>query len=207
MKWGKRFKALKLGYRLLIVGTAFVIVYWIVPGIWSQGHWMIYIDRPYRGRIIDMENKKPIEGMAVFAEYSIKGLTLGGVVTAYVVAKEALTDKDGIFELPHFFRIGLWPLNYFSGITYISIFKPAYPCTWINFYPQSRAEYHPYYKVDKCYSQHGFVTVEVKKLKTWKERWDNLDCFPSSIYNDKKSRLFQLRNQERINLGLEPIPE
>jgi hypothetical protein len=167
---------------------------------------MVYFDRPYKGRIIDMETKEPIEGMAVFAKYYIKTPSPGGPVTSREIAREVITDKNGVFKLPLFLRIGFNPLHYLYEVPSLTIFKPGFHRASADWTPLME---YSYKKIDKPLSSHKLVTVEIKRLKTLEEREENMKYFsyPVGNYHKNKYMLFRYYNQERINVGLDPIPE
>jgi len=51
----------------------------------------------------------------------------------------------------------------------------------------------------------GNTLVELPKLKTREERIKNGGSLPPSIPDDEMSKLIELMNKERIELGLNPV--
>lgn len=81
---------------------------------------------PWRGKIIDIETKEPIEGAVVLAVWQRAYRTVSGDKTYFYEAKEVLTDKEGNFEIPAYTPINLLPIiSYIRGPEF-TIFKPAY---------------------------------------------------------------------------------
>ena len=65
---------------------------------------------PWKGRIIDIETKEPLEGAVVLAVWMRAYRTPAGDNTYYYNSKEVLTDKDGRFEIPSYKPINLLPI-------------------------------------------------------------------------------------------------
>lgn len=156
--------------------------------------WLIFFKPEFKGRIIDAETQKPIEGVVVVAMYwkdQIIGLTPGGTISSRFAARETLTNKNGIFRIPAY--ITLMSPNATEGETDFIIFKPGY---WS--YPQNlgiksfkycRAEekfsrgigeksekyihtgrvMDNTLKTEKVTIIHGIVALP--RVNTWKERW------------------------------------
>ncbi len=87
--------------------------------------WFIYSKPAFRGRVIDAETKKPIEGAVIvvlYYKYYLVGSPAGR--SAHVLnAKETLTDENGEFYISSYFAIT--PLSEEDYATFI-IFKPGY---------------------------------------------------------------------------------
>lgn len=56
-------------------------------------------DGPYKGRVIDADTAKPIEGMVVLGVWSTETPTAGGAVHRFYDAMETVTDNNGEFEI------------------------------------------------------------------------------------------------------------
>lgn len=70
------------------------------------GKWLIFSKPSYKGRVIDAEDKKPIEGAIVVAVYQkyFYGFGAGGG-SEVVKVKETLTDKKGEFYISSYSTI------------------------------------------------------------------------------------------------------
>ena len=81
---------------------------------------------PWRGKIIDIETKEPIEGAVVLAVWERVYRTPAGASSYFYEAKEVLTDKEGRFEIPSYTPINLVPLLSYMRGPLFTIFKPGY---------------------------------------------------------------------------------
>jgi len=88
--------------------------------------WLIFHKPEYRGKIIDAETKKPLEGVVVVAIYSTSDVIggPGGPSSREIGAREALTDENGIFVIPSYTTI-MNPIARENGTQFI-IFKAGY---------------------------------------------------------------------------------
>jgi len=87
------------------------------------GH-LLYADGPYRGRVVEPETKRPIEGAAVLAVWWKEAPAPHPIITVYD-AQETLTDKDGNFRIPGIIGGSLNPLAKIREPQF-TIFKPGY---------------------------------------------------------------------------------
>lgn len=63
-----------------------------------QASWLICHQPEFKGRIVDIETDKPIEGALIIAFYQKNAFGgPGGEIGSTIHAKEALTDKNGYF--------------------------------------------------------------------------------------------------------------
>src|SRR3989338_3444290 len=80
----------------------------------------------WKGQIIDIETKEPLEGTVILAVWDRNYRTPTGGSSYFYEAKEVLTDKEGRFEIPAYTPINLLPLiSYIEG-PFFTIFKPGY---------------------------------------------------------------------------------
>ena len=177
-----------------------------------------YAAGPWKGKVIDAETKKPIEGAVVLAVWDRNYRTPTGGSSYFYEAKEVLTDKDGRFEIPSYITINLLPLiSYIEGPTF-TIFKPGYgDFTWHRVSPPMELslpaieEFFLYetgtegeigwdYKTEKKIKV-IFGIVELPPLKTREER---LRSIPGHITEaiDKTPLLNKLIDEEDKALGL-----
>jgi len=153
----------------------------------------------FYGKVIDIETKEPLEGAAVLAVYYTEQPGPGGEVTHYADAQETLTDKNGEFKIPSNTVTTFRPLQYFEPYAWFTIFKPGYGC-----YPWHKGV-KPMFVPNGTLPEKQYVIVELPKLKTREERIENYGCYPSEQVPEIKYKyLFQLIQQERVAVGLEP---
>ena len=141
----------------------------------------------YSGKIVDAETKQPLEGAVVLAKYYtwLWG-SPGGPASQYLDAQETVTDKNGEFRIPSLNSFAFRPLATFEPEPGFTIFKPRYTC----------------YKRPITVDSH--VTIELRELRTNKERIDNVGCFPGNVPDQKMKRLIEVNNIEAVSLGLQP---
>ncbi|MFH2047591.1 MAG: hypothetical protein ABIK92_20880 [Pseudomonadota bacterium] len=184
----------------------------------SSAHAWLYYSKPeFRGRIIDAETKKPIEGtviVALYMKWEFGGP--GGGNTGPMDAKETLTDKNGEFYFPSY-RTLIGPLSSERVAEFI-IFKPGYKS--ITFVDGKNISDEKYFAIEKgMIGKEGKIkekdhfgnieiwkgplgVVELEKARTRKERLDTKPL-PPNDYTSKELPLFiKSLNEERNNLGL-----
>lgn len=166
---------------------------------------------PWKGRIIDIETKEPIEGAVVLAVWDRNYRTPTGGNSYFYEAKEVLTNKEGRFEIASYTPINLLPLiSYIEG-PYFTIFKPGYGSL-------SRSGLEKYFLGKGVDPKEGEISgkryrfalglIELPPLKTREERLDKLPL-GLTYYDEtvkKAKNYMRLLNIERRELGLDPIP-
>lgn len=177
---------------------------------------------PWKGKVIDVETKEPLEGAVVLAVWDRYYRTPTGGSTYFYEAKETLTDKDGKFEIPSYTPINLLPIiSYIEGPKFI-IFKPGYgsfpnhhispPILGVNpaeFFSTTEVgtEGEMIWKGIGGKTKVTFGIVELPRLKTMEERVRN---FPGlHMYdevNQKAKNYIHLLNIEAIAIGYQPYP-
>ncbi len=191
----------------------------------SEAGWLIYHKPAFKGKVIDAETKKPIEGAVVVVVYE-KGNWNGpgGGYTSAVKVKETLTDKNGEFKFPSYTTLILPFLSEESDAVFL-IYKPGYgyfaphgisvPDMEI-FFSQGFGEMRDIKILWGTEQLEGYIPkwvripfgiVELLKLKTREERL-NAITYP---YGDVKSKdirlLYKAINEERRRFGLEAVGE
>ncbi len=174
-------------------------------------------DFVYSGKVIDVETKEPIQGAAVVASWLKERPTLAGPSTSFFDVKEALTDKEGKWQIkghkgncydtiPRLFQ--------FIGIpctrepTFI-VFKPGY-CSWsfnalsIDICKEKMKGYN------YTYSNNIGEIIELPKLTTKEDRLKAQRISPDTNgakETDKKIINFlKLINEEKRYLGIPEYP-
>jgi hypothetical protein len=163
-----------------------------------------YSDGPWKGSVIDAETKQPIEGAVVVAIWRKVYGTPTGNDSYFLDAKEVLTDANGNFLIPKFWKLNVLPfIRWFDGPEFI-VFKPGYTAFpgyeyfW-KYFPQSPL------KVDIDTLAEMFkkgVVVELLKLKTKEERGMNIPGWIDDVGSEKLPLFYGLINEEGRNLGI-----
>jgi hypothetical protein len=176
----------------------------IAAGILVSGCAITHTYGPYKGKVVDKETNEPIEGAVVFIKFSTDfQLSPGGPVSHFVDAVEVMTDQNGEFEIPrqriNTFRI----FHVWDKYAPVIIFKPGYGA-----YPRHSGT-EPHFGMAGGIPVNEYVTIKLPKLKTREERAKNVSSnatFTSDIPIEKWEHLFELRNVECKEIGIEPWP-
>ena len=133
--------------------------------LWIISSPLIHIYGPYKGKVVDLETGAPIEGAAVFIEFSTVGIYSS---SAYGGATETITDENGEFSI--FWRpvLSLRPVAKWKPHGYVAIFKPGYGA-----YP-GHAKARPRFKVGGTIPENEYVTIGLPQLGSVEERKKNL---------------------------------
>lgn len=166
---------------------------------------------PWKGRIIDIETKEPLEGAVVLAVWMRAYRTPAGDNTYFYEAKEVLTDKEGRFEIPSYKPINLLPIISYIKEPEFTFFKPGYmSLSSVGFgdFILEGSKEEPLERKNtsgKTFRLSPGI-IELPKLKTREERLEaQSDAIPlGEVPDEKMPALLKLINTERINLGLDP---
>jgi hypothetical protein len=158
---------------------------------------------PFKGKVIDADTKKPIQGAVVLAVYYFTGYGPAGAMSSVKDGQETVTDKNGEFKLLRTRRWFVLFRGYPRGK--LVIFKPGY-----GVFPKDRNS--EALGANKSWPTPGkYIVYELPRLKTVEERKKNVifaDVFDEIPF--KRRRLYiQSINEECKNLGVPPniIPE
>lgn len=163
---------------------------------------------PWKGQIIDIESKEPLEGAVVLAVWDRNYRTPTGAMSSFYEAKEVLTDKEGRFEIPSYTPINFLPIISYMREPLFTIFKPGYGSLQMTLgkYLTGESGIEPY---EGKLPISGYMirvspgVIELQRLKTREERL-RLLLIPPSIPDDKMPKLIESINKEAISLGLQP---
>jgi hypothetical protein len=162
---------------------------------------LYHSDGPYKGKVVDLETGKPIEGAVVAGVW-----VLAFNFTPFCDAKETVTDKNGEFILPKGSCFSFWPLAEMDRMGII-VFKPGYlgyPPLGYTF--EERKARMPDLKGDEFKDKSQYYIIKLGKPKTREEREFTYDHTSGLFITDQVfkqlPRLLELVNQERRNLGL-----
>lgn len=163
-----------------------------------------YAAGPWKGRIIDIETKEPIEGAVVLAVWMRAYRTPAGDNTYFYNAKEVLTDKEGRFEISAYRPINLLPIISYIKKPEFTIFKPGYLRIEVSLDENvtNKAVELTEWRLGKTFKISSGI-IELPKLKTREERLRNIPGGPTDVGGDKLPILYKLINEERRHLGLE----
>jgi hypothetical protein len=156
------------------------------------------IDGPYKGRVIDADTGRPIQGVVVLGTWSRVTVTPGGGVSSYYDAMETVTDKKGNFTIK---GLGLLVLSNVAPMN-VSIFKAGYE--YIGAGPWES------FKVDKLLKQRihwegDRAIIPLRKL-TKEERRKNVPSLPPGEAPLTKIILMLKEfNRNSLDLNLHPI--
>jgi hypothetical protein len=167
---------------------------------------------PWKGKIIDIETKEPLEGAVVLAVWERVYRTPYGPSSSFYEAIEVVTNKAGEFVIPSYTPIDLLPLISNMRGPIFTIFKPGYGSLTMALgkYLTGEAEkkLEPYSGKLSGYMisvSEGFI--QLQKLRTREER---KKLFPGLLMYDeanKKAKNYRrLLNVEAIEIGLAPYP-
>jgi hypothetical protein len=186
--------------------------------------WLIYHKPEFRGKIIDAETKEPIEGAAVVVTYS-KHSIIGGPAGGYssiIHTKEAITDSEGVFHIPSYTTF-VGPNSKEHHAEFI-IFWPGYGNFENRVSPPmgvSLPTRESFFLADNFGKQGEinitvgphrdskakvtFGVVELPKVHTREERRKELPGYPNVMTPENSPLFFEILNEERRRLDLEPF--
>lgn len=178
--------------------------------------WMIYYEGSFRGKVIDVETKKPIEGAVVVAVYHIR--LFGPILpifagTEVADVQEVITDSKGDFFIPSNIFFYPWPTTFGGEYTGFIIFKPGYASysgsnDCLSGGVCKEAEF-PWLYNQQLKFKIGSGLVELPKLKTREERLDSLRS--ANLHGEvpwkKIKNLMHSINEEYKKLGITPYEE
>lgn len=164
------------------------------------GGFLYHSDGPYRGKVIDLETGKPIEGAVVAATWVLYILYF---IPRFGDAKETVTDKNGEFVLPRAFT--LLPFSELRNSHFI-IFKPgylAYPPSGLTF--EERKARMSGFTGEEFRDKKQYHIIKLGKPKTREEReFTYSDAGRPFVFDEafkKLPVLLKTVNEERKNLG------
>ena len=164
---------------------------------------------PWKGKIIDIETKEPLEGVVVLAVWERVYRTPAGPNSYFYEAKEVVTDKEGRFEIPAYTPINLLPIISYMRGPYFTFFKPRYLSL-------SRYDYGAFFlegtkeapvelpEMGKVFRLAPGI-IELPRLKTREERLKSLHAvetvIDSSVPEEKFKNTLKMVDIENRNLG------
>lgn len=185
-----------MGERLL---RAFV-VFWLLS-ISSACVPYIHSDGPYKGKVVELETEKPIEGVVVAAHWVIEPF----VHTERICdAKETITNENGEFELP---KGSCWS-HPFAELykPYVVVFKPGYlGYPPLGYNQEQRKAKMPDFTGDEFKDEKQYYIIKLGGPKTRRERELTLTDARGLLDDEvleKLPILLKITNEESKNLGI-----
>lgn len=191
--------------------------------------WMVYHKPAFKGKVIDVETREPIEGAVVVAVYSKKSIGIAESYSVTINVREVLTNKNGEFYIPPYTTI-IQPLSWnpsWKGVGII-IFKPGYgnfpdwrvsppkgmdlKVVWDDFFSGEIGEEKEVWfsepwktGAEKKKIEVTFGIVELPKLKTREERLNATHITLTNFRSKDLPLLYKAINEEYKHFGLEEI--
>lgn len=171
----------------------------------TQASWLIYHKPEFKGRVVNIDTKAPIEGAVVVAIYTKSTLNPpAGSYTNVINVKETLTDKDGRFHFPSYTTF-IHPLSYSSKCNFI-IYKPGYgnlgkEPVEDHFSGTAPAMFEriAYWNKNLVFRFLSDGTVEIPKLtnvEDMKDAWGRAHIWGAEIDRSEVPMLFNMVNKE-----------
>jgi len=186
----------------LLKATRVVSVLMILAAVTGCALLFPYRLGSYKGKVIDKETGKPIEGAVVYAIYISRSASPAGMLSAYIDYQETLTDKNGEFVISEKKAKDSKHYGLLDGR--LRIFKPGYG-TLDNRKTRWTCEES---KEVGCWIRYDtYILFELPELKNKEERKLNLrTAEPTSFIPYKKQKLLiKAFDEERVFLNLEPF--
>lgn len=156
----------------------------------------IVFDGPYKGRVIDADTAKPIEGVVVLGVWYKEIATPAGGVSSYYDADETVSDKKGNFEIK---GKGLKILTDMGPMN-VLIFKAGYE--YIGEGPWQSLKHDGGLMMKKVNWEGNRAIIPLRKL-TMEERKSPPDP-PSEAPFEKIRLILKEIDQDDVERGLEP---
>ena len=151
-------------------------------------------DGPYKGRVVDAETGKPIEGVVVLGVWYKEIATAAGGVGSYYDATETVTDKSGEFEIK---GKGLKILSNI-GPMHVLIFKAGYE--YIGMYPWDTLKADP----RKINGEGEKAIIPLRRLTTEEREKQGSPDYPSEAPEKIRLMLREI-NKDRVERGLKLV--
>lgn len=95
----------------------------------ASSGWLIFYEKAFEGRVVNLDTKEPIEGAVVVAIYHVR--MFGPILPIFSGSEiadiqETLTDSHGFFFIPSNIFFYPWPTTLGGETTVFIIFKPGY---------------------------------------------------------------------------------
>jgi len=157
----------------------------------------IRYDGPYSGRVMDADTGAPVEGVVVLGVWNTEQITPGGAVHNFHDARETVTDKNGVFEIP---GMGLKILGNVTPMD-VLIFKAGYEHIGMSSWESLKSDLILRKKI-KWEGKKAIIPL--KKLPLDEIKKHGSPDFSSDIPEGKMRQMLEEINKDRLNRGLNP---
>lgn len=207
-------KRLPKGVKVFLWGVFIIyfisglIVGWSTMGNGEPFHgWLYYWNGPYKGKVVELDTEKPIEGAVVAGSWHLEDM-FG--LPRFCDAVETTTNKNGEFVLPRAWCISLWPIARLNIPGEQVVFKPgylAYPPLGSN--QEQRRSYMPAFTGHEFENKKEYHIIALGRPKTQLERQLTFDDANNLFDWDEAIKklpiLLKLVNEEGKTLGVGEI--
>lgn len=184
--------------RDFILGLVSILSLIIVSGCAQP---VIY-DGAYRGRVIDDNTSKPIEGVVVLSVWKRDSLLWStDTIDRFCYARETVTDKHGNFSIPGQ-GVQLQLLSRFYAD--LTIFKAGYEYLELG-YDFYEEQYEEIGLKKRAKWEGNMPIIPLKKLTMEERKRQNVSCPPDEAPKDKIKLIQDEINKDRIEQGFKPI--
>jgi hypothetical protein len=181
---------------ILLFMTLFLIIVFSGCSPWRY-------ENDYKGKIIDADTGKPIEGVVVLGMWFKSYISPAGSSEKFYDAREAVTDSNGEFSIP---GMGLLIFSNIVESMEVLIFKAGYkylgPWTWREFAEDSIPN-----KNNKSKSNMAIIPLKKLTMKERKKIGDPKGRLSGQIPDAKIKLMLKEINKDRRERGLQTYPE
>jgi hypothetical protein len=182
----------------------FLVMAFLVVMVAPLAGCFFYSEQSFKGTILDIDTKQPIEGAVVVAEYRKAYLSMGAGKADYIMdVREMLTDKEGKFYFPS--HVALSSLISTQIPTTFIIFKPGYASLG---YPQLESQFFTGEEIKEKegswpglgelkYRLGNHGTVEIPRLRTKSEMERRMLGFPTGYGPKELPLLYKAYEEEK----------
>ena len=183
--------------RRLMKGNRFLIILIVLLLIAAAGcGYLARYDGPYKGKVVDADTGKPIEGVVVLGVWYKETPTPAGAVSSYYDARETVTDKNGEFEIP---GMGLQVLSRVAPMD-VLMFKAGYE--YIGLGPWESFKVDPIFKKKIVWEGKKAIIPLRKLTMEERKRQGSPSDPPTGAEFDKVKLMLREINKDRVERGL-----
>jgi hypothetical protein len=187
--------------RILIFSCVVAHLVMLSPSSVVAG-WLIFHEPAFSGKILDIDTKRPIEGVVVVARYMKATMGLGsGTISSTVKLQEAVTDINGNFEIPSYSTV-IQPFSWQTSTVFI-VYKDGYASLelalkdYFTGEKQAEQDMFPWTWARELKVKFRTGVVELPKIRTQDERRSSkifADIFSGEITKESSPLLYKALN-------------
>ena len=185
--------------RNILLGLSIMLLLLTTQGCFPAIRLFVY-DGTHKGRAVDADTGKPIEGVVVLGVWRSVFATPGGAVSDFYDARETVTDKDGNFSIP---GQGVMIMSNVDVMQCL-IFKAGYKYQRFDWdtLKEGRGQ-----RMNVKWEDNKPI-IPLKRLTMEERRGQGEPPFPTEAYPKLRiPLLIKEINKDKIELGLPPYPE